>query len=84
MTRSPDAWRRLVTVSGAVGLLLVVLGYLALDEHTGAFNLLGRVAFFGGFALVIAAVVMWYRHVPPRRPEPEGPPEDEEPWEDEV
>ena len=72
MTRSPETWRRIVQVFGGLGLLLTVAGYVSLNpvarHHSAAL-----VAFYGGFALVIAAIVIWYRHVPPRPPAPEEP-----------
>jgi hypothetical protein len=68
MTRSPEAWRRIVKVCGAVGLVLVAGGYVVLQDAARAYRTAGLLAFYGGFALVIAAIVGWYRHVPPRPP----------------
>jgi drug/metabolite transporter (DMT)-like permease len=72
MTRSSESWRRIAQVSGALGLLLTIAGYVSLNPgakyHTAAL-----LAFYGGFALVLSAIIIWYRHVPPRPPAPEEP-----------
>jgi hypothetical protein len=73
MNRSPDAWRRLVKVCGAVGLLLTVAGYVGLHESYHSYRAPALLAFYSGFAFLIAALVFWYRHVPPRPPAPEEP-----------
>ena len=75
MTRSPEQWRRIVRVCGVVGLLLAMGGYAALQESGRAYQTWGALAFYSGFALVIAAIVLWYRYVPPRPPAPEEPEE---------
>ena len=72
MTRSPEIWRRIVQVSGALGLLLSIAGYVSLNPGT-RYHTIALLAFYGGFALVIAAIIIWYRHVPPRPPAPEEP-----------
>lgn len=79
MARSPEAWRRIVTVCGVLGVSLVVAGYTALHEMSRDYRTAGLLAFYGGFALVIAAIVLWYRCVPPRPPAPEEPGGIEEP-----
>jgi len=71
MSTRPEAWRRIVTVSGAAGLILVFAGYIGLQQHSLAYRAPAALAFFGGLGLVIAAIVLWYRHVPPRPPAPE-------------
>jgi hypothetical protein len=75
MTRSPEAWRQIVRVCGGIGLLLAAGGYAALQEAAGAYRAAAMLAFYGGFTLVIAAIVLWYRYVPPRPPAREGPEE---------
>ena len=75
MSRSPEAWRRIVRVCGAVGLLLTAGGYAGLQEATRAYHVAAVLAFYGCFALVIAAIVLWYRYVPPRPPAREEPDE---------
>jgi hypothetical protein len=75
MGRSPEAWRRIVRACGVVGLLLTAGGYVALQEAARAYHAAALIAFYGGFALVIAAIVLWYRHVPPRPPAREEPDE---------
>jgi hypothetical protein len=71
MSTSPEAWRRIVTISGAAGLILAFTGYIGLQQQSLAYRAPATLAFFGGFGLVIAAIVLWYRHVPPRPPAPE-------------
>ncbi len=73
MNRSPEAWRRIVRISGVLGLVLVVAGYIALQEPSRSFRTPGLLSFYGGFALVIATIVIWYRKVPPRPPVEEEP-----------
>jgi hypothetical protein len=73
MTHNPDTWRRFVKVSGALGLLLTIAGYVGLQQPVHSYGSVALVAFYGGFALVITALVIWYRHVPPRPPAPEEP-----------
>jgi hypothetical protein len=76
--RSTEQWRRLVKVSGAAGLILIVLGYAALHQPTQAYRTPALLAFYGGFALLIASFVCWYRFVPPKPPAPEEPEASEE------
>lgn len=78
MNRSPEAWRRIVKVCGAVGLLLLIGGYIALHDAARTYRTAALLAFYGGFALMIASIVVWYRHVPPRPPAREEPQEIEE------
>jgi hypothetical protein len=73
--RSPEQWRRIVYVSGAVGLLLMVIGLVSLPQPAGAYRTPALLAFYGGCALVLAAILIWYRYVPPRPPAPEEPEE---------
>lgn len=73
MTRGPEAWRRLVRVGGVTGVFLVAAGYAALEGAPAAWRPAALVAFYGGFALAVAAAVLWYRYVPPRPPAPEEP-----------
>jgi hypothetical protein len=73
MHRSPDAWRRIVAAFGVTGLVLVAIGYWALHEGPRDWHTQGLLAFYGGLALAIAAIVIWYRFVPPRPPAPEDP-----------
>ena len=75
MARSPDQWRRIVRVCGVVGLLLAAGGYAVLQEGDRAYRAWAALAFYSGFAFVIAAIVLWYRLVPPRPPASEEPAE---------
>jgi hypothetical protein len=68
MTRSPEQWRLIVRVCGVIGLLLAASGYAVLQEGAPAYRTWAALAFYSGFAFVIAAIVLWYRHVPPRPP----------------
>ena len=72
MTRSPETWRRIVQVTGGLGILLTITGYVSLNPGS-SYHSAALLAFYGGFALVIAAIIIWYRHVPPRPPAPEEP-----------
>ena len=81
MTRNPAAWRRIVTVCGVLGLALTIAGFITLEEKLHGYRTPGLLSFYGGFTLLIAAIVLWYRYVPPRPPaldEPEEVPEDSE------
>jgi hypothetical protein len=73
MIYGPETSWRFVKVSGVLGLLLIVVGYIGLQKPGHPYHAAAMLAFFGGFALMIAAVVIWYRHVPPRPPAPEEP-----------
>jgi hypothetical protein len=73
MARTPDAWRRIVGVCGFVGLALTIAGFVTLQERMPVYRTPGVLSFYGGFALVITAIYLWYRHVPPRPPEAEEP-----------
>ncbi len=75
MARGPKGWRRIVAGCAGAGLALMIGGYWAISSLTPLYRPPALVAFYGGFALLVAAVVLWYRYVPPRPPEPEGPPE---------
>src|SRR5437899_5774212 len=68
MTRSPETWRHIVRVCGAAGLLLAIAGYAMLQDAGRFYRAPSLLAFYGGFALIIAAILLWYRHVPPRPP----------------
>lgn len=76
MTWSPDAWRRIVRGCGLVGLVLAAGGYAALQQAAPSYRPAALLAFYAGFGLVIAAIVLWYRHVPPRPPVQEEEPEE--------
>jgi hypothetical protein len=80
MPWTPDALRRIVTVSGLLGVLLMVVGYWAIQQQAAATRIPGLLGFYGGVVLVIAAIVVWYRHVPPR-PRPSEEPEEPEQFE---
>jgi hypothetical protein len=73
MARTPEAWRRIVRVCGVIGLTLTIAGFLALQERPPVHRTSGMLAFYFGFALIIAAIYLWYRYVPPRPPAPEEP-----------
>jgi hypothetical protein len=73
MTRSPEMCWRIVQVTGALGILLTIAGYMGLQNAGPLYRSAALLAFYGGFALVIAAIIIWYRHVPPRPPAPEEP-----------
>jgi hypothetical protein len=73
MMRSPDAWRRIVRVCGVVGLALTIAGLVILQGKAPVHRTPGVLAFYSGFALVITAIYLWYRYVPPRPPAPEDP-----------
>jgi len=73
VTRSPEAWRRIVRACGGGGMLALIAGYAALDQVSREYRPAALLAFYGGFGLVLAAIVLWYRHVPPRPPAPEEP-----------
>lgn len=68
----------MVKLCGAAGLLLLIGGYTALQDAVYAYRSAALLAFYGGFALVIAAIVGWYRHVPPRPAAREEPEESED------
>jgi hypothetical protein len=78
MARSPDAWRRFVKVGTILGLMLMISGYTGLEYPVPSYRSAALVAFYGGIVLVVAAVVIWYRHVPPHPPAPEEPEESDE------
>ena len=73
MHRSPEAWRRIVVICGVAGLILAGPGYWVFTYGPHAWHSPGLLAFYSGFALVIAAIVIWYRYVPPKPPAPEEP-----------
>jgi hypothetical protein len=73
MSYSPDTARRLVKVSGIFGVLFTVVGYIGLQGPGRPYHTAAMLAFYGGFALMLSAVVIWYWHVPPRPPAPEEP-----------
>ena len=73
MARSPEMWWRIVQVSGALGILLNIAGYVGLQNAGPLYRSAALLAFYGGFALLIAAIIIWYRRVPPRPPAPEEP-----------
>ena len=70
MARSPEMWWRIVQLSGGLGILLTITGYASLNPRA-SYHSAALLAFYGGFALVIAAIFIWYRYVPPRPPAPE-------------
>jgi hypothetical protein len=73
--RALEQMRRLVRVSGALGLLLLLVGFLALPQPADAYRAPALLAFYGGLALLLTSIVLWYRYVPPRPPAPEEPEE---------
>jgi hypothetical protein len=73
MAHSPDTWRRFVKISGILGLLFTISGYVGLEYRDPLYRSAALVAFYGGFGLIILALVSWYRYVPPRPPAPEEP-----------
>jgi hypothetical protein len=78
--RDPEQLRPLVKVGGALGLLLMVIGFFALPQPADAYRAPALLAFYGGLAFLFTSIVVWYRYVPPRPPPPEeaeSPPEDE-------
>jgi hypothetical protein len=78
MARSPDTWRRFFKVGAILGLMLMISGYTGLEYPGPSYRSAALVAFYGGIFLVTAAVVIWYRYVPPRPPALEEPEESHE------
>jgi hypothetical protein len=73
--KDPEQLRWLVKISGALGLLLMLIGFFALPQRAEAYRAPALLAFYGGLALLLASIILWYRYVPPRPPAPEEPEE---------
>ena len=55
--------------------ILAMLGFYALPQPAEAYRAPALLAFYGGLALLLASLFIWYRYVPPRPPAPEEPEE---------
>jgi len=73
--KDPEQLRRLLKISVAVGLLLMLIGFFTLPQPAEAYRAPALLAFYSGLALLLASIILWYRYVPPRPPAPEEPEE---------